>query len=160
MIINCNFCLSFGIIDSVIVIDDGVMPRPSAMPRSDEDVIFVEEYVKEPPRVTGVVDLCDEDEVESAKEKKFTISPLSAHPALAALAAQLSMPPIASTSSSIVVKCPVCLDSVPNDEVHSTTCGHLFCGPCIKNTVRTRKKCPMCNKQLTQKQIHRIYFGN
>lgn len=132
------------------------MPRPS---RSDEDVIFVEEYVKEPPRVTGVVDLCDEDEDESSKKKKLMPAPGPSAQVVSDVA-RLPTSPVASTSSGIVVKCPVCLDSVPKEEVHSTTCGHLFCGPCIKNTVKTRKKCPMCNQKLNMKQIHRIYFHN
>lgn len=133
------------------------MPRPS---RSDEDVIFVEEYVKEPPRITGVVDLCDEDEDESAKKRKLTPMRAPALSAQAALAAQLPTSPVASTSSSFIVKCPVCLDSVPKEEVHSTICGHLYCEPCIRNTIKTRKKCPMCNRSLNAKQIHRIYFDN
>lgn len=139
----------------MILIGDGEMPRPC---RSDEDVIFVDEYVKAPPRVTGVVDLCHEDEDESVKKNKLMAAPT---PSIqTALTAHLLTLPVASTSALTDVKCPVCLDSVPNNEVHSTICGHLFCGPCITFTIQARKKCPMCNRKLNAKQHHRIYFHN
>lgn len=55
--------------------------------------------------------------------------------------------------------CPICLESktaVP--EIMSTTCGHIFCGTCIRSAVRIHKKCPTCRKKLTAKQFHKIFL--
>lgn len=55
--------------------------------------------------------------------------------------------------------CPICLESktaVP--EIMSTTCGHIFCGTCIRSAVRIHKKCPTCRKKLTVKQFHKIFL--
>ncbi|XP_034250436.1 uncharacterized protein LOC117650903 [Thrips palmi] len=55
--------------------------------------------------------------------------------------------------------CPICLESktaVP--EIMSTTCGHIFCGTCIRSAVKLHKKCPTCRKKLTVKQFHKIFL--
>jgi hypothetical protein len=52
--------------------------------------------------------------------------------------------------------CSICLDEMR--EMSSTTCGHLFCKGCIKQAVKSNKRCPQCRKKLTQAQIHRIYL--
>lgn len=116
--------------------------------RYDEDVIFVHE-IPARQRITATIDLCATDDDDHLKQ------PTTQKMESAALPPMLNSPP---SATGVAVKCPVCLESVPNDEVHSTICGHLYCGPCIKNTIKTRKKCPMCNKTLNAKQIHRIYF--
>lgn len=54
-------------------------------------------------------------------------------------------------------KCSICLDEMVNPA--STTCGHLFCEGCIKQCLKTAKKCPQCRKRLTAKNAyHRIYL--
>jgi hypothetical protein len=54
-------------------------------------------------------------------------------------------------------KCSICLDEMVNPA--STTCGHLFCEECIKQCLKTAKKCPQCRKRLTAKTAyHRIYL--
>lgn len=57
------------------------------------------------------------------------------------------------------ITCPVCLDSQnqimkQGRQLVSTTCGHIFCDQCIKESIASMKKCPTCRKKLNQKQFH------
>ena len=55
--------------------------------------------------------------------------------------------------------CPICLEpKTAVNEIMSTTCGHVFCGNCIRSAVRIHKKCPTCRKKLTAKQFHKIFL--
>ncbi|XP_062133395.1 uncharacterized protein LOC133843744 isoform X1 [Drosophila sulfurigaster albostrigata] len=55
-------------------------------------------------------------------------------------------------------KCPVCWNCVRQRKPVSTTCGHVFCGSCIKAALRTTCKCPVCQRLMTTRQIFRIYL--
>lgn len=55
-------------------------------------------------------------------------------------------------------QCPICMELVRKRRPHSTFCGHIFCGDCIDQAIKSQKKCPMCNKTLSAKQIFRIYL--
>lgn len=150
-------------IDSVILIDDGPNPIPIPVFRNDQDVIFVAETrAVDRQRITAVVDLCSGDDdvsvVRSAASSVQNVQNVAAGPTPAPASTSLDLSHPSNLSG--IVKCPICLELVPNNDIHSTHCGHLYCGPCIKNVIKTRKKCPMCNKGLTLKQIHRIYFQN
>lgn len=140
------------IIDSIVVIDDPGSVRPIARDE-DEDVIFVTELrQKQPFRTIATIDLCD------TPDTSFTQPAKASSPARAAADANndnMKSPPARPGST----KCPICLDSFGFDEIMSTMCGHLFCEPCIRNTIKTRKKCPMCNRSLKMSQIHRIFLG-
>lgn len=52
--------------------------------------------------------------------------------------------------------CAVCLEYVKSP--HSTICGHIYCGECIKNSIKIFKKCPTCNKKLKASNVHPIYL--
>lgn len=52
--------------------------------------------------------------------------------------------------------CAVCLEDVKSP--HSTTCGHIYCGECIKSSIKIFKKCPTCNKKLKISNVHPIYL--
>lgn len=55
--------------------------------------------------------------------------------------------------------CPICLEPKTSvTEIMSTTCGHIFCGTCIRSAVKIHKKCPTCRKKLTAKQFHKIFL--
>lgn len=55
--------------------------------------------------------------------------------------------------------CPICLEAkTAVNEIMSTTCGHVFCGNCIRSAVKIHKKCPTCRKKLTAKQFHKIFL--
>ena len=61
------------------------------------------------------------------------------------------------------ISCPICLDSLAelkagNSQLVSTTCGHLFCEPCLQDSVKRTKQCPTCRKKLTKRQFHRVYL--
>lgn len=61
------------------------------------------------------------------------------------------------------IQCPICLDTLPqmkaaNHQLHSTTCGHLFCHPCIMQVISNTKHCPTCRQLLTVKKIHPIFI--
>lgn len=59
--------------------------------------------------------------------------------------------------TSAQIRCPVCLEHPFDNQPTSTVCGHVFCFPCITMAVKQNKKCPMCNRKLTAKQMHKLY---
>lgn len=56
-----------------------------------------------------------------------------------------------------LISCAVCLEHPFENRPTTTICGHLFCEPCIQMAIKQCKKCPMCNRKLSLKQIHPIY---
>ncbi|XP_076818303.1 E3 ubiquitin-protein ligase RNF4-like isoform X2 [Clavelina lepadiformis] len=67
------------------------------------------------------------------------------------------------TSPILKLNCPVCLEPLHSviragRKICSTVCGHIFCRSCIKQAVRTCKKCPTCRKKLTEKGFHDIFL--
>ena len=50
--------------------------------------------------------------------------------------------------------CSICLDNINNGSV--TKCGHIFCTECIKNSLKYKKKCPMCKKELEFNEVFLI----
>ncbi|CAF3481580.1 unnamed protein product [Rotaria sp. Silwood1] len=47
--------------------------------------------------------------------------------------------------------CPICLNIMK--DVWVTTCFHRFCEDCIKESINTNHRCPLCNKDLQQDNI-------
>lgn len=61
------------------------------------------------------------------------------------------------------IQCPICLDSLSqvkqaNQQMHSTICGHLFCGPCIRKVIASTQQCPTCRQKLDIRKIHPIFI--
>ena len=54
--------------------------------------------------------------------------------------------------------CGICLDSINNYDVGVTVCGHIFHYECLKQQFNINKKCPMCNKQLTESDIYLVSY--
>ena len=40
----------------------------------------------------------------------------------------------------------------------STICGHIFCKPCLKESMKTVKQCPKCRKRINAKSFHSIFI--
>ncbi|KAG2318193.1 hypothetical protein Bca4012_040325 [Brassica carinata] len=52
--------------------------------------------------------------------------------------------------------CPVCL--CPFTEEMATKCGHIFCKSCIKDAISRQAKCPTCRKEVTAKDLIRVFL--
>lgn len=68
-----------------------------------------------------------------------------------------------SQMSDDVMTCAICMDDFnqikkAKRQLTSTTCGHVFCNPCIASSLRAQAKCPTCRKKLTKKQLHPIFL--
>lgn len=136
-----------------MIIDEENLPTPRRVSasNSDDEVIFVEERLPV-HRITAIVDLCaspDADNLESSRKRKHSTEVSERNKTITATVI---------ATPSVTVSCPVCMEGISDGPPMSTTCGHIFCGKCIKKAIQTRKKCPMCNTKLTQKQIHPIYL--
>jgi len=69
----------------------------------------------------------------------------------------------AGTSGSSGIRCPVCLDGVPQitssrRTMMSTVCGHIFCSTCLPACIRANGRCPTCRKILRQNDMHPIFL--
>ncbi|XP_028098609.1 E3 ubiquitin-protein ligase complex slx8-rfp subunit slx8-like [Camellia sinensis] len=52
--------------------------------------------------------------------------------------------------------CSICLDALQQEAC--TTCGHIFCMPCIIAAVVNQGRCPTCRKAIYCRGIRRIYL--
>lgn len=165
---------SIGNVDSVILIDDNVnvcsRPVQPISTNDDEDVIFVNETRRE-QRVTATIDLCASD-TDTPYRKRNTEkssdavascsnqykSPTKTGNCCTESASRMESEDVSSSPSSVKVQCPICLEKFPLSQIFSTLCGHGFCEPCIKNSIKSRKKCPTCNANVNLKQIHRLFL--
>lgn len=52
--------------------------------------------------------------------------------------------------------CPICLDTIEQDKLTITKCGHRFCVDCISKVTNDSyvAKCPQCNQQITQRDVY------
>jgi hypothetical protein len=53
-------------------------------------------------------------------------------------------------------ECAICVDTMSGPA--STKCGHLFCKLCIMQALRVSKKCPICRKACSPKDIRPIFI--
>lgn len=95
------------------------------------------------------------------KNKIHCVSVSSENPVV--FPAPASAPPTIQQGGSHGIQCPICLDSLSqvkeaNQQMHSTVCGHLFCGPCIKRVISTTQQCPTCRQKLDARKIHPIFI--
>lgn len=68
-------------------------------------------------------------------------------------------------STPLAVQCPVCLEDPLCPQI--TSCGHIFCFPCIlryfsigEEKVECSKKCPLCFMMISSKDLYTIYIEN
>lgn len=52
--------------------------------------------------------------------------------------------------------CPICLDTIEQDKLTITKCGHRFCVDCISKVTNDSyvAKCPQCNQHITQRDVY------
>ncbi|XP_031632050.1 uncharacterized protein LOC116346251 [Contarinia nasturtii] len=43
------------------------------------------------------------------------------------------------------LECSICIEAIHDQDVSSLRCTHMFCTACIRRSMRTYKKCPICN---------------
>ncbi|XP_033154626.1 E3 ubiquitin-protein ligase RNF4 [Drosophila mauritiana] len=84
---------------------------------------------------TDIIDLCS-PEKQSAKRLRRELGDLEDTP----------------------YKCPICMENVRRRQPAATPCGHVFCIDCIQKAIEDFRKCPMCNKKITYKQLTRIFL--
>lgn len=59
-----------------------------------------------------------------------------------------------------VITCIICSDLIlPNSEIFTTQCGHLFHHTCLIQWLERAKNCPQCRNKATEKTIHRVYLN-
>ena len=68
-------------------------------------------------------------------------------------------PPSSTSGDPQSSQCPVCLDSFVEIRdngsfLASTTCGHVFCGPCLTSAIGQNGKCPTCRERVSSKNWH------
>ncbi|XP_057580193.1 E3 ubiquitin-protein ligase RNF4-like [Hippopotamus amphibius kiboko] len=61
------------------------------------------------------------------------------------------------------IRCRICMDGYSEIElskrhIYSTECGHIFCSQCLYTSLKYTKTCPVCLKNISCHQYHRIYI--
>ena len=54
--------------------------------------------------------------------------------------------------------CGICMCEISGEDVGVTKCGHIFCFECLKTSINSTSKCPMCSTPQTNKDISMISF--
>ena len=57
------------------------------------------------------------------------------------------------------LRCPICLD-VSSQCTQLSTCGHLFCKPCIKEALHLKRECPVCRTSATHRMIREVAISH
>ena len=58
------------------------------------------------------------------------------------------------------LRCPICLDSVSAQPATLSSCGHLFCKPCIKAALHVKKECPVCRSAATHRMVREALLSD
>lgn len=61
-----------------------------------------------------------------------------------------------SQNNKIDLVCPICLGNMKNNSMSTTRCGHLFCLPCIEQSLEINPICPSCKKATKLDDIIKI----
>lgn len=56
------------------------------------------------------------------------------------------------------MECSICIESIGDQELSSTPCGHLYCSTCIEDSVKERELCPLCDTTVIFDDLRRIYL--
>lgn len=63
-----------------------------------------------------------------------------------------------SKLSAVLGECPICMEPFDTKQLSATVCGHIFCTPCLKSALQSKKVCPMCRKHVNMKKVHPLYL--
>lgn len=48
-------------------------------------------------------------------------------------------------------QCPICFEDKHSDEIHITSCGHVFCKLCLEQSLKRSTRCPVCRSYVFDK---------
>ena len=107
-------------------------------------------YGEVPSEMNMTVDLTD-----SADESKESIDE--------SLSDKEGMDDNSRLDENLVIKCPVCLRSLQTLKrrgcsIMSTICGHIFCGKCLPQSLKSNGRCPSCRKVLGLSGYHKVFI--
>lgn len=54
--------------------------------------------------------------------------------------------------------CGICLDTIPEEDIGVTKCGHIFCYSCLKMVVDTKHKCPLCSIDIKNDEVYTLSY--
>jgi hypothetical protein len=57
------------------------------------------------------------------------------------------------------MECPICLESIEEEEVQLINCNHIFHGACINTWLKIKPSCPLCRISTLSSFNGRQYFG-
>lgn len=130
----------------------------------DDDVLIVSETHNPNPIL---IDLCSPNDYHpapaiaaSSTNRRKRQHPQSNQSNDVQVVTEVHAPPPQKTSppKSSVPPCVICLEDMMNRRPYSTICGHIFCYKCIEMSIKMNRKCPVCRKGLTVKNIHPIFM--
>ena len=58
----------------------------------------------------------------------------------------------------LLLLCPICQESLIDNNATSTECGHLFCGSCLLSSLNRVSQCPLCQKPMNIMHTHKVYL--
>ncbi|KAI0360415.1 hypothetical protein OH77DRAFT_680634 [Trametes cingulata] len=62
-------------------------------------------------------------------------------------------PPSAGT---LALSCPICLESASTPT--ATSCGHIFCAPCVRSALRVDRSCPVCRASAHPRDLRKLFL--
>ena len=67
------------------------------------------------------------------------------------------IPKLQNTS---INQCSICLESISENEIAITPCGHLYCYKCIYTSYSIKKECPICRNDIKIDEIVKVSYNN